>query len=224
MAISTGTAIGLGALGGGILSNKGGPSAGDRGRGRRDLRIGRSEADALLKSAQPLWEPYYQHGTNALNEGFSLENDPGIKYGIDAAMRRSNALGQGNSGNILSALQDASNRYATDAKNRWLSDVNLGLAGAGGKSNILGQRAATWSNTANALNANRMGQAAASQAADQWKYGSLNNMIQGTLGNVLLADYLSQPQGYQGYGSTPATAGGTSLNYLLGSPWEVSYE
>ena len=152
---------------------------------------------------------------------FNLENDPIYQFsrdeGLNAATRRMNASGYGNSGNILAELQNRGNLFASQyqdrAHGRQLGEYNMNYMqdqdmmdryfNLGG----MAQNAAAQTGVAGMQNAGNQA------AADYYKAGSYNNAIQGGISNALQYDYLN-----------PTYKGATtnSLSPVYGSPMDYN--
>jgi len=151
---------------------------------------------------------------------FNLENDPIYQFsrdeGLNAATRRMNSLGYGNSGNILDELQKRgtgiAGQYQDQAFNRQLGQHNTNYMqdqnmmdryfNLGG----MGQNAAAQTGVAGMQNAGNQA------AADYYKAGSYNNAIQGGISNALTYDYLNPT--YKGATTANLTGGAPSGNWL----------
>lgn len=169
-------AAGIGAL----ASGGGGSSTRERRKARYEARGGRNRANALLR-------PYYDYGTNILNQGWSLEDDPFYSQGIKSAARYSGAGGRRHSGNFYNDLLGESSRLSDSSLNRFLAQANIG-AQAGS------QMGANEMNTANLLSNIWSGAANAGTQQGNWQAQSLNNVAQGYLRNQMLDNYLNPTQ------------------------------
>jgi len=185
--------IALGSLASGLLGSK----AGDRAAGRSKRQLAQTRRDL---------EPYMTAGTNALNTlgDFNIEDDPGYQFARDQALQATSRYmggrGFGNSGNVLSALNDRATgvgrQYYDTAWNQ-----QMGLAG-------LGQ------NTAMGLGNIGEGNVAQQNQANMFGAGSINNAIQGGIGNSMLYNWMNQNP-YQGATTNSLSGSGGMYNNFL---------
>ena len=225
----TGAAIAGGSVISGALGSKGAGSSGHLGKtAKRKVQEG-------LDNQLSLYQPYADIGTNAMADGFgraekfdfNLEDDDIYKFSRDEALkattRQMNAQGFGNSGNILTELNDravgVAGQYQNDAFNRQFG-IHQDYQGQGNALLNMGygatqNQAGAWQNNAGAYTGIGMQQMQNDMANDRFKYGSINNAVQGGISNYLTYDALKN--GYLGgntaYNTNPNVAGNNPYGY-----------